>query len=386
MIEYPREIQLAIDRLVSAGHEAYLVGGALRDLLLGREVNDFDIATSATPSEMKEVFSGFSTIETGLKHGTLTVLIAHMPIEITTFRVDGEYKDSRHPNSVRFTGSLAEDLSRRDFTVNAMAYSEKTGMVDLYDGTKDLQNRIIRAVGQPKRRFSEDALRILRAFRFVSKLGFEIEKETYLALADCREGLRHISAERICAELRGILEGENAYGALGLMRESGVLGEVLPEAHLSEAFDKLDACFEAKLAFLLLGTSKEGLAVRIRALKLSGESTAAVCRLIVLADGEHISADAPSVRRFLAKDGIYLKPFVAMMRAKGVDVTEFSATAAECLARGDCLSVSELAVNGDDLLALGKKGKQIGEILSLLLDKVLDDPSLNTKQTLLSMI
>ena len=172
-MNYPEYLKKIINRIELSGHEAFIVGGALRDAMLGREVNDYDVTTSALPFEIAEIFSDLHVIETGLKHGTVTVVADGHPVEITTYRVDGDYKDSRHPDGVRFTKRIEDDLARRDFTVNAMAYNDRRGLVDLFFGKSDLENKIIRAVGDPVRRFDEDALRIMRAFRFSSKLCFD---------------------------------------------------------------------------------------------------------------------------------------------------------------------------------------------------------------------
>ncbi len=385
-MNYPYEIRLAIDRLESAGYEAYLVGGALRDLLLAREANDFDITTSATPSEMKEVFSDERTIETGMRHGTLTVLMGQMPIEITTFRIDGDYLDARHPQSVSFTRNLAEDLARRDFTVNAMAYSEKTGLVDLFGGKADLEKRVIRAVGDPRVRFSEDALRILRAFRFCSKLGFEIEQETLEAISACRGGLSMVSAERISTELEGILVGRNAYAALSLMKERGVLSLVLPKAELDSKISVLSAHFETRLAFLLLNVPQKELSVQLHALRLSNAKILAVSRLVLMATEGISDISESQLRRLMARAGELFEPLMEIFKAKGVDISAIEETAAKCRARGDCLTVKQLAIDGGDLVALGKKGKEVGDLLEALLEKVLDEPSLNTREALLSLV
>ena len=196
MLSIPPYVTTVLTQLKKNGHTAYIVGGSLRDLLLGKEPHDWDVTTSARPEQTLAAFEGFPTIPTGLKHGTVTVLIDHIPIEITTYRVDGTYTDARRPDSVTFTDRLSEDLARRDFTVNAIAYSPEGGLVDLYSGQADLQAGILRAVGEPTRRFTEDALRILRGFRFSAQLDFAIEPQTLAAMHECREGLRKISAER----------------------------------------------------------------------------------------------------------------------------------------------------------------------------------------------
>lgn len=386
MISYPREIGVALERLYEAGHEAYIVGGALRDALLGRKAGDFDITTSAMPEETGAVFADFKTIETGLKHGTLTVLIDGMPIEITTYRVDGEYADSRHPSSVRFTRTLSEDLLRRDFTVNAMAYSPRDGLVDLYGGREDLGARLIRAVGEPKKRFSEDALRILRAFRFCSKLGFDIEKNTLSAISVCREGLGRISAERIAVELRGILEGEQVCRALALMEESGVWELVLRGAKISEAVCRLPRVFEVRLAFLMRESEPSALSAYLHGLKLSNQSISKITRLCAMMKETPVAAE-PTVRRLLKRAGDDFEHLMAMYAVVGKEseAKQITQMAAECVARGDCLRIADLAIDGKDVAALGKKGKEIGATLDRLLEAVLDDPTLNTRQTLLEM-
>lgn len=381
-MKYTEEIRFVIERLEAHGFEAYVVGGALRDTLLGRAASDFDVTTSALPSEMQEVFYDQKTIETGLKHGTLTVLVKGSPIEVTTFRIDGEYLDARHPSEVLFTRSLEEDLARRDFTVNAMAYNEAAGLIDLFGGREDLENRRIRAVGEPEKRFSEDALRILRAFRFASKLGFAIEEKTFRAIATCREGLRRVSAERIAAELSGILVGGKATEALALMEKSGVLAMVLPEAVLSAALETLSPEFEVRLAFLLKDTEQEALSARLHALRLSNQSIHKVTALACLSREELAGTDEPQVRRLLAKSGEYFVPLLEILSAKGAPVGELRRTAERIVARGDCLRVSDLALSGKDLTALGYKGKEIGDTLDLLLAAVLDDPTLNQKEKL----
>lgn len=226
-MDMPKNVDTAINLLQSAGFEAYAVGGCVRDSLLGKTPNDWDITTSAKPEDMKSVFADFHCIDTGIKHGTVTVVIDGEPLEITTFRLDGEYEDNRHPKSVTFTSDLGADLGRRDFTVNAMAYSKMTGTVDLFGGQNDLKNGIIRCVGDPDRRFNEDALRILRALRFASALDFEIEEKTAQSLLKNRALLGNISEERIAKELLKLVCGK---GAKRILTDfAPVLFEILPE-------------------------------------------------------------------------------------------------------------------------------------------------------------
>lgn len=222
----PEKVNTIIETLLHHGHEAYAVGGCVRDSLLGREADDWDITTSASPYEVKALFR--RTIDTGIQHGTVTVMLDKEGFEVTTYRIDGEYEDGRHPKEVLFTNNLAEDLKRRDFTINAMAYNEQTGIVDLFGGMEDLKGKIIRCVGVPGDRFDEDALRIMRAFRFSAQLGFAIEEKTKQAAAERTENLNKISAERIRVELTKLLVSDHPDRLL-LMQQNGITKVVLPE-------------------------------------------------------------------------------------------------------------------------------------------------------------
>ena len=222
----PEKVVKIIERLEDAGFEAYAVGGCVRDFLMGREPKDYDITTNALPKEIKQIFR--RTIDTGIAHGTVTVMMGKDSFEVTTYRIDGKYSDGRHPDSVEFTLSLEEDLKRRDFTINAMAYNPKTGLVDLMGGREDLKNRIIRTAGDPYRRFGEDALRILRAFRFSAQLDFSIDKDTLTAASDLKDKLSVISAERIMDELTKLLVSPHPEGLLSLY-EAGITKAFLPE-------------------------------------------------------------------------------------------------------------------------------------------------------------
>lgn len=217
----------AITKLIENGYEAYAVGGCVRDVILDEENNDVDITTSATPEEIVEVFEGFTTLDVGLKHGTVPVIINGEMIEITTFRIDGEYSDSRRPDSVSFTTSLQEDLMRRDFTINSLAYNEEKGIVDLVEGIKDIENKVIRAVGNPEERFNEDALRIMRGLRFAAKLNFSIEKETEKAMFKHKDLLKNISAERLHTEFNKLIMGVNAKNIL--VKYAEIIAVFIPE-------------------------------------------------------------------------------------------------------------------------------------------------------------
>ena len=227
--QIPSKVETIINILETAGFEAYAVGGCVRDTLLGRTPNDWDITTSARPEQVKELFH--RTVDTGLAHGTVTVLMDKEGFEVTTYRVDGEYEDGRHPKEVTFTASLEEDLKRRDFTINAMAYNHRKGLVDLFDGQKDLEGKVIRCVGDPLERFTEDALRIMRAVRFSAQLGFSLETDTRKALSVLAPNLKHVSAERIQVELVKLLVSPHP-DYLRIAYEAGITKEFLPEFDL----------------------------------------------------------------------------------------------------------------------------------------------------------
>lgn len=236
-MQIPEQVNNLLDMLESAGYEAYVVGGCVRDSLMGVTPHDYDITTSALPEETERVFSGMKLIETGLKHGTVTVLSGGAPVEITTFRIDGEYHDSRRPDSVKFTRSLREDISRRDFTMNGIAYSPRRGLFDEFGGAEDIRRGVIRCIGCPEKRFREDALRILRGLRFAVSLGFDIEENTAQAMLDNRELLRNISVERIFSEMSGLLTGRNSDRNIRriMSRFRDIFAVIIPE--LRECFD-----------------------------------------------------------------------------------------------------------------------------------------------------
>ena len=276
-MQYPEYVAKVIDRLESRGFEAYIVGGSVRDTVIGRKPYDFDVTTSALPTETLEAFADFRTIPTGLKHGTVTVISEGKPIEVTTFRIDGEYTDSRHPDFVRFTDSITADLSRRDFTVNAMAYNEKRGLIDPFGGKQDIENRIIRAVGEPHKRFCEDALRIMRAFRFSAQLGFDIEKNTLLAARELSRGLENIARERISAEFLKLICAPEPTPVLELMVEHGALryvfGEYTPSPHALGALSKTPSSERIRLGILMSDCSEEKAREILSSLRLSGKLT-----------------------------------------------------------------------------------------------------------------
>ena len=382
-IEIPAHVAEIIDRLEAAGHSAYAVGGSLRDAILGIPPHDWDITTSSLPEETASLFPDKHVIPTGIKHGTVTVVNNGDPIEVTTYRVDGEYTDSRRPDSVSFTTSIEDDLSRRDFTVNAMAYSEKRGLVDLFGGREDLRRGIIRAVGDPEKRFTEDALRIMRAFRFSAQLDFEIEENTLRAALKLGGRLKNIAAERISSELLRLLGSVAAGRALASM--GTILREILPVSLPTDRLCLVDSLKRdgiARLALLLHGRTAEEISSVASSLKLSGEQKKRLS-LLALAEPPEDSS-GPSLRRFLRALGDDAPKAAAMLALLGSAPHSLEADLLTEAALSPCVSVGGLAVGGRDLIAEGiASGPSVGHILSLLLEAVIDDPSLNEKQLLI---
>ena len=383
----PEYVKMILDRLERSGHEAFVVGGAVRDALLKRSLNDYDVTTSALPAQVAEIFSDFHVIETGLKHGTVTVVVDRKPVEITTYRFDGAYNDSRHPEEVRFTRNVEDDLARRDFTVNAMAYSEKRGLVDLFGGAIDLKQGIIRAVGEPERRFTEDALRIMRAFRFASKLDFRIEPATLEAAVKCRFGLKNISTERKTVELEGILLGVGVKKTLFAMHDAGIFEVIAPSINLDttrfENISRLPADFSCRMAFCLVG--QENSDAYISSLRLSNAVAGRIRKLVRLAEMPLSVSTAPELRRLMAEAGEELDHLLSIKKALGESVVGIRGRAEKIAKRGDCLNIKSLAVDGKDLALIGISGKNIGIALNALLEAVLDNPRLNDKQKLLKI-
>ena len=398
-IDLPEKVKLIIERLESHGFEAYAVGGCVRDKILKRVPDDWDITTSAKPEEVKALFC--VTIDTGIKHGTVTVLIEKEGFEVTTFRLDGDYTDGRHPDNIEFTASLTEDLKRRDFTINAMAYSERRGLIDKFGGTEDLKNRLIRAVGIPEERFGEDALRLLRALRFAAQLNFEIEENTYNAVKNLSNTIKKVSAERVAKELEKLILSNNP-DKMRLVYESGIMSVWLPE--LNEYFkndiDKAEVYLKAmksasyadrkellmiRLSLLLERTGAGAAYKALRRLKLDNETVSAVKKLVDLSEIS-LEKDEYEMRKTMSLAGKRLMPlFFEVRRAKGLADKSFLYK--NIIIRGDCTEISELKINGNDLIQLGiPKGKMIGETLTNLLDKVIKEPELNTREGLIAEV
>lgn len=435
-IRLPKEVKQIIDTLQKAGFEAYAVGGCVRDCLLGRKPGDWDITTSALPVEVKNLFR--RTIDTGIKHGTVTVMIGNTGYEITTYRLDGEYEDGRHPKEVTFTASLREDLRRRDFTINAMAYNDEEGLVDLFDGQKDLTDRMIRCVGGAEERFDEDALRMLRAVRFSAQLDFEIEDKTAEAVAKMAGNLKKVSEERIRAELVKILTSDHPE-KIRLAYRYGLTKIFLPELDLcmetpqnnpnhrytvgehiirSVANTEPDRILRLSMLFHDMGkpqlrtTDEEGcdhfhghaeesarLADMImKRLKFDNHTIDLVVRYCRYHD-VRIEPGKKYMRRALNRMGEDLFPgFFAVQRADVLAQSDFrrkekldwvalnEADYMEIKAAGECISLKDLAVSGKDLIEAGvKPGKEIGELLNEMLELVLENPENNEKSRLFEL-
>jgi len=384
-MDFPAYAKIVSDRLWAAGYEAYFVGGCLRDRLMGNQAHDFDMTTSATPEQMLGVFADFRTIPTGLSHGTLTVLSEGHPIEVTTFRVDGSYSDSRHPDQVTFTRNLCEDLARRDFTVNAMAYSERTGLCDPFGGQQDLHNRILRAVGEPSLRFTEDALRIMRAFRFSAQLNFSIEAQTLSGILHTRAGLSQIARERIGVEMMRLLSSLSPERALRQMEECLVFPFVWGEGCdvIRDGLDAIPADPCLRLGALLRDTDEERRVAALNGLRLSGEQKkrALLCASVL---HERLQGDEIAARRLMARCGADTLAILDAALVLGIADKDFADCVCQNVERGVPVSVRELALSGADLMKLGVVGKQVGSMLNVLLELVMDSPELNQKEILLA--
>lgn len=387
-IQLPYEVEWVIGKIREAGYEAFAVGGCVRDTLLGRTPEDWDVTTSARPEAVKAIFE--RTVDTGLQHGTVTVLKNRKGYEVTTYRIDGEYHDGRHPDSVEFTPNLLEDLKRRDFTINAMAYSHETGIVDEFGGMEDLKAGIVRCVGRPEDRFTEDALRLLRALRFSAQLGFEIEESTYAAIKTIAPNLAKVSKERVQAELTKLLLSAHPERIL-LLKETGLSAQIVPgfDAVFAPAlFSKLSRLPAEKslrwAGFLLCQSAKQAEAV-LKGLKMDNETIGSVSRMIEGAK-ETLPLEKPAVRRAMSRYTPYqLEGALKLKELMGSqDAGEIRRLREEIIRDGDCVSLKDLAVKGRDLLEAGvERGPMVGEILNHLFDLVLLYPEKNDRELLL---
>ena len=436
MINIPEHALTVVERLERYGYEAYVVGGCVRDSLLGRSPKDWDVCTNALPEEVLRVFKRFHVIKTGLQHGTVTVMVSHQPVEVTTFRIDGAYTDNRHPDSVNFVSRVEEDLARRDFTINAMAYNPTRGLVDAFGGQEDLRAGIIRCVGEPDARFNEDGLRILRALRFAARYDFGIETETAFSIHRNRHLLENVSVERIFVELKGILAGE---GVLGMMQAfPDVFAVIIPElaptigfaqrnphhcydvwTHIAHSVQAAPADEVLRLALLLHDIAKpacfltdergeghfyghpprsaemaEEITRRLRFDKRSAQ------RIVLLVEWHDrpIEPTHKAVRRVLNAMGEEaLRQLLQVKSADNLaqhekyrrrlaDIDAVEAVMEELLAQESCFSLKQLAVNGRDLMELGFSGSEIGAALDALLQQVMDGELPNEKEALLAWL
>lgn len=437
-ITLPKQVAFIINTLNNAGFEAYAVGGCVRDSIMGREPDDWDITTSAEPEQVKKLFR--RTVDTGIQHGTVTVMLQRTGYEVTTYRIDGEYEDNRHPKEVIFTKSLEEDLKRRDFTINAMAYHPKEGLVDLFDGIGDMERKCVRCVGDAGERFSEDALRMMRCVRFSAQFGYGIEEETKRAAFELAGNLRSVSAERIRVELVKLLVSPHP-DYLRTAYELGITKIMLPEfdvcmetpqhnphhcysvgEHTLESLKIVRADKVLRLTMLLHDIGKPltkttdengkdhfkkhpGESARLakeilRRLKFDNDTMRKVCRLVEYHDWSIDLEDnvkTAAVRRLIAKIGEdafpdmfevnradMLAQSMYLRAEKQAKQERLEAIYQEIMENKECLSLKELAVNGGDLLERGlKPGKELGEILQRMLADVLEDPAHNKKEYLL---
>lgn len=432
----PEKVKYIIDTLLQAGYEAYAVGGCIRDSILGRKPDDWDITTSALPEQVKELFA--RTVDTGIQHGTVTVMLNKEGFEVTTYRIDGEYEDSRHPKEVIFTSNLVEDLKRRDFTINAMAYNDSVGIVDAFDGMGDLKKGIIRCVGNPEERFGEDALRIMRAIRFSAQLGYEIEEKTSVAIQKLASTLQKISAERVQVELVKLVTSPNP-SFLKKAYEMGVTKVILPEfdaimqteqnnphhcysvgEHTLHAMETIEANKVLRLGILFhdmgkaesLTTDEKGIdhfyghaAISeqiakhvLKRLRFDKDTIYFVSKLALFHDYP-IEPTPKAVRRAILKIGEDIFPLLfpiktadiygqsAYQRSDKLErLKEIRKIYEEVLKKQECVSLKTLAITGSDLIAQGMQpGKQIGEVLNMLLNRVIENPEENTVENLLKL-
>ena len=376
----PDNVKFVLSTLLDAGFKAYIVGGCVRDSLLNLPAGDYDICTDAAPRNVTALFS--KTVATGIKHGTVTVIAGKTPVEVTTFRTDGNYSDSRRPDSVEFVGDLKTDLSRRDFTVNAMCFNEAEGLIDYFGGIDDLKAKTLRTVGDTDRRFKEDALRILRLFRFSSTLGFGIEKSTFDAAIKNAPLLKNISAERIAKELNKTSSGKNPAAVLPLI-DTGVLPALSANKEISKIPllpDNGDLKFAAFL--YLLSDDLKGV---LEFLKCSNAFKKYALDLSLYANAP-IDTKVDIKHLLCRLENVFFDLLAFKSAIFGVATDEAANTAKEIIKAGEPYKISHLAVDGGSVAEKGYKGTEINNKLQYLLKKVTENPELNRKETLLNLI
>ncbi len=377
----PKSVLLALTSLTDAGYEAFLVGGSVRDYLRGITPHDFDITTSATPDETLSVFSSYRTLQTGIKHGTVTVIVEDTPLEITTYRIDGDYRDHRRPDSVSFTRSLQEDLSRRDFTVNAMAYHPNTGIVDLFGGEADLEKKCIRAVGEAEVRFEEDALRILRALRFSSVLDFSLEEKTEAAAIKKAKNLSAVSPERIREELAKLLLGKACDAVI--KKYASLLSDILPISQQVPLVGTLPPDLPIRLFALLRHNRREAIEKALLGLRFDNATQKEVLALWEIAQNE-LPCDKATLKGLLFSFGekTVEKWITYLVGSSTPRASEVAALLNEVIASRECYLISHLAIGGKELLPLCK-GPLLGKCLKACLFAVINGTVSNEKEALL---
>lgn len=434
MINIPSDVKRVMDILTDGGYKAYIVGGCVRDSVMNREPNDWDVTTNASPEKIKELFASFRTVDTGIQHGTVLIVSGKTPVETTTFRIDGEYTDNRHPDSVTFTANIKDDLARRDFTVNAMAYNETDGLIDPFGGIYDIKNKIIRCVGDADTRFNEDALRIMRAVRFASALGFSIEENTAQAIIRNENLLSGIACERLSSELMKLLCGENVFTVLRDYRS--VIGVFMPELKLEFDFKQYgkkhgyDVWMHTvhtvnniendpilRLTMLLHDTGKiathkldengnstfknhaavGGVIAQniLRRLKFSKEYISTVSYLVSIHDKE-VPETREDVKEYIRDLGE--ENFIRLMKIRRADKSglakEFRdiadklifayTTFDDVIEKDEPCTLKQLAVSGNDIKKI-IPAAHIGDALNYLLGCVIRNPEKNTKEELISL-
>ncbi len=435
----PNDVKMILDTLKNNGYESYIVGGSIRDFIIGTELpKDYDIATNATPEQTVKIFD--RTVPTGIKHGTVTVMMHGEGFEVTTYRTDGEYLDNRRPQEVTFVSNLKEDLARRDFTINALAFDEQQGVIDYFKGIEDLNNKIIRAVGEPNRRFQEDALRMLRAIRFAARLDFQIEEKTLAAISANSKLILNISSERIRDELCKMLLSNNSTKALKILEETKLLKFILPELQLAVGFNQksphhdkdvfqhvlavVENCprsLNLRIAALLhdiakpdcftvdkegvghfYGHDKKGVLISeqiLRRLKFDNQSISKISILVKEHMNVLVKPTDASVKRLINRVSVdLLGDLFALQRADALgsrfseirleEISRVEEKATAILESKVPLSIKDLSINGGDLMRQFslKTGKEIGDMLKFLLDKTIENPELNCKEKLLAII
>ena len=433
-IPYPNYIDNLIRKFYDNKFKAYIVGGSIRNILLGITPNDWDICTNALPNEIIEIFSeSYKIIPIGIEHGTVTILVDGESIEVTTFRLDSEYSDGRRPNRVEFIGDIKGDLSRRDFTVNALAYNHKEGLIDYFNGVQDIKNKIIKTVGDPLKRFDEDYLRMLRCIRFSTQLGFEIEDSTYNGILKIAEKIVNISPERIREELNKILLSSNPVKGISLLESAGLLKYIIPELDECVGFLQYNPNHDKDVfghTLDVLSCTKSNLYLRLAALfhdigkpkcfsrdengighfynhhvfsaEIAGEvlkrlrydnnTIEIVTNLVKEHMVQYDNYSDRAIKRIINRIGaenvdLLFDLKIADRKNKDIDeIIDIRKRCKEILNRKEPLSIRDLEINGNDLIELGiKPGKEIGTILNYLLDRVLMDPTLNKREVLLEI-